>query len=335
MAPIANLKTTVTASSRTSSLLEYYVDCASSSSSSSVSLLNTSSPSSSQPSSTPSAPSSISSHLYLSAKLYKSRVIPIPTMYPSASLPTSAVLPPPPPSNTSSSTPLTSSLPHPLFPPTPPFSLPSSSPSISPSSYPSSSPSINILHSSSAEDPFSSHLSLALQYSQLISANLNNIQATCGEDENVLQAEALQDSVYTNILYLSMSTQCTHVQSSIYSSLGDGMCRDAMSGYFIIWICYLVAFFSIYLTCATVCLLFEYFEPRYWAVQKSSEIYTMEDFKYSEYMGPGGEKRIETETEVGSDMGGRRGGRVGTVSDGRGSRNQKWQTYRHGDDEYE
>ena len=171
----------------------------------------------------------------------------------------------------------------------------------------------------------------------MISTNLNNIQAVCGEDENVLQAEALQESVYASILYLSMNTQCPHVQSSIYSSLGDGMCRDAMTGYFIIWICYLVVFLSIYLTCATVCLLFEYFEPRYWAVQKSSEIYTLEDFKYSEYMGPGGEKKIETETE-GSDMGGRRGGRVvttGTMSDARGSRNQKWQTYRHGEDEYD
>jgi hypothetical protein len=122
-------------------------------------------------------------------------------------------------------------------------------------------------NSDSATHSDSDPLSAVYSYSQSVGTSLGNIQYACPDDEYVQRAAALHATIAASIESLNSTSSCALVQPYLHSALETSLCTNAASGYVIVWACYCAVIVSVYFTCVVVCLLFEYFQPRYWVVQ--------------------------------------------------------------------
>lgn len=126
---------------------------------------------------------------------------------------------------------------------------------------------VNCTAADSEANPLQDPLSAAHSYSQSLATSLGNIQYACPDDESVQRAEALHGAIAASIQSLNGSSSCAIVQPYLHSALNTSLCTKAASGFVIIWASYFAVIVSVYFTCVVVCLLFEYFQPRYWMVR--------------------------------------------------------------------
>ena len=122
------------------------------------------------------------------------------------------------------------------------------------------------------ESPYLPYVTLAYYHSNILSNYMTNLQDSCPYDNDVVDAVALSQNIANNVMLLDDGTKCSTIRTALYRALNHSICSHTYNGFFIIWICYIIIILSLYFTAAVTCLLFEYLDTKYWALDQTNPV---------------------------------------------------------------